>query len=220
MPVSLLPANNRSGWLLHVQTGTTLIRSLFCLICFALQVNAAEVFGQNADQNPTLLPPTPAPDSILGSVDYYAWRENDFTKRVSEAGYNINTPPYYCNYGHKYAHRFTWHIRPRLTEEGQQWLDKTLLLLQVGTEVCLLQEPLIELNPEELNRQLFQLHPQVYEAAGFFELAFRDQFAIVIRLDPSDLTSPEGRQQVVALAKGYLRAKINALIHPKKRRTD
>lgn len=189
-----------------------MIRSLFYLIFATLQVNEATVVAQNVVQNNTLLPPTPAPDSILGTVDYYAWREADFSTRAAAAGLTIKSPDYYCNYGHKYAHRFTWHIRPHLSTEGQQWLDKTLFLLQVGTEVCLLRGTLIELEPKRLNQLLFTLHPDVYAVAGFYTLPFRDQVAIVIRLDPSDLTSPEGRRQVVALVKGYLRAKLNAFI--------
>jgi hypothetical protein len=189
-----------------------LARFIFCtLLLITLQMKQI-AWTQKMDSIQLIALPTKVPDSILGTVDYYAWREADFSTRIAASGLEYDTPHYYCNYGHKYAHRFTWHIRPHLSAEGQQWLDKTLLMLQIGTEVCLLQDPFIELAPERLYQQLFTLHPQVYEAAGFFELSFRDQLAVVIRLDPSDLTSPEGRRQVVALAKGYLRAKITAAL--------
>ena len=47
--------------------------------------------------------PTPYPKALLGSVDYYKWRYNDFIKQNP----GKKAPSYYLNYGNKYIQRFT-----------------------------------------------------------------------------------------------------------------
>lgn len=152
--------------------------------------------------------PTPAPDSLYGTAAYYKWRETDFRVRCAISKNKSVIPDYYSNYGDKYVERFSLVIRNHLSQEGQHWLDETLILLQLGTEIELLSDPLIELSPQELRRDLFALHPVVYELTGFFDLSLRDQFNIVIRLDVKDLISEEGRIQTRELAKKFIRHKL------------
>lgn len=152
--------------------------------------------------------PTPAPDSLFGTTAYYKWRATDFRIRCAIANNQSPLPDYYSNYGDKYVERFSFVIRNHLSQKGQQWLDETLILLQLGTEIELLSDPLVELSPAALRSRLFALHPVIYEAAGFFDLSLRDQFNIAIRLDVKDLISKEGRIQAKALAKKFIQHKL------------
>lgn len=152
--------------------------------------------------------PTLAPDSLFGTTAYYKWRETDFRVRCILSKNQSEIPDYYSNYGDKYVERFSLVIRNHLSPEGQQWLDETLLLLEIGTEAALLNDPLVELSPQELRHRLFELHPLVYETAGFFDLSLRDQFNIAIRLDIKDLISKEGRIQAKELAKKFVLHKL------------
>lgn len=188
--------------------------SLSCLFWTMILLLQNSTLAQERDTLPQITLPNPVPDSVLGSIHYYDWRETDFQQRSRNACLELESPDYYCSYGHKYAHRFSWHIRPHLTVKGQQWLDRTLLLLQIGTEACLQSCPELELHPELLNRKLFDLHPAVYVAAGFYDLSFFDQLRIIIRLDPYDLISPEGRRQAKTLIQGYLHHKVEHFVHP------
>lgn len=188
---------------------TGFLSFLLLMVALLVQTTAA---AQERDSLPQMASPNPIPDSVLGTIDYYHWRETDFQQRSKHAGLNLESPDYYCSYGHKYAHRFSWHIRPHLSNEGKQWLDRTLLLLQIGTEACLQSRPELELQPESLNRMLFDLHPAVYAAAGFYELTFADQLRILIRLDPHDLISPEGQRQAKTLIRGYIRYKVGRIV--------
>lgn len=152
--------------------------------------------------------PTPAPDSLFGTTAYYKWRETDFRVRCAISKNRSTVPDYYSNYGDKYVERFSLVIRNHLSHEGQLWLDETLILLQLGTEIELRSDPLVELSPQELRSRLFALHPVIYEAAGFFDLSLRDQFNIAVRLDLKDLLSTEGRIQAKALAKKFIQHKL------------
>lgn len=152
--------------------------------------------------------PTPAPDSLFGTTAYYKWRETDFRVRCAISKNKSVIPDYYSNYGDKYVERFSLVIRNHLSQEGQRWLDETLILLQLGTEIELRSDPLVELSPQELRSRLFALHPVIYEAAGFFDLSLRDQFNIAVRLDLRDLLSTEGRIQAKELAKKFIRYKL------------
>jgi hypothetical protein len=152
--------------------------------------------------------PTPAPDSLFGTTAYYKWRETDFRVRCAISKNRSTVPDYYSNYGDKYVERFSRVIRNHLSREGQEWLDETLVLLQLGTEIELRIDPLVELSPQELRRRLFALHPPIYEAAGFFDLSLHDQFNIVIRLDVKDLLSKEGRIQAKELLKKFIQYKL------------
>lgn len=86
--------------------------------------------------------PTKAPDSIVGTTAYYHWRYTDCRIRNCVMGNSSSVPDYYLNYGEKYARRFNTEVRPKLSSEGQQWLDETVLLFQLATEVLVLENGL------------------------------------------------------------------------------
>jgi hypothetical protein len=159
---------------------------------------ACEFYTGNA------LLPTRAPDSLIGSDRYYRWRYTDCHVRNRVMGNSSSAPDYYLNYGEKYALRFQTDVRSKLSPEGRCWLDKTVLLFQVATETLVMTNGAAELNDRDFRRQLFDLHPKVYEATGFFDLPLRDQCIVVSHVDTKDLFSQEGFTQIRQLAKDYL----------------
>jgi hypothetical protein len=158
---------------------------------------AAEKYGEN-----TFLP-TKAPAWILGSPDYYAWRNENFLLRCKLCGRTVAAPDYYLDYGNKYATRFPVEVRPKLSPQGQDWLDKTFLLLQIATEDVLEKKGDAELDGRAFRRQLFGLHAEVYEVSGFFELPFHDKWIVLKALDLRDVISDEGREQIAMIGKAY-----------------
>ena len=83
-----------------------------------------------------------------GQLDYYRLREEDFMKR--HPGDNQGTPPdYYLGYGDKYAHRFTEHLKPQLSQAGQGWLDRTFVNLQNAMEAKPNEDPAVFAKLEE-----------------------------------------------------------------------
>jgi hypothetical protein len=148
--------------------------------------------------------PTKAPDSIIGSDRYYCWRYTDCMVRNGILGNSSSVPDYYMNYGDKYASRFTRKVRPKLSPAGQAWLDQTVLLFQLATEALIMENGTAELNDSEFRKQLFDLHPKVYEAAGFFELSLRDKCIIALHIDARDVFSREGRCQMRQIARDYI----------------
>lgn len=162
----------------------------------------------------TSLPPTTAPAEILGTDAYYQWRLHDFTLRNHVTGLAIPSPDYYLSYGDKYAHRFLHEVKPKLSETGKNWVDNTLLLLQLTNECLLLHDPEAEQHSTSFRRQLFAYHVLVYESTGFFDLSIHDKLRIAAALDFQDLISQEGLLQVKHLVFRYLRHLIrNSISH-------
>lgn len=159
--------------------------------------DAAQQYGNNT------FAPTRAPSWILGSADYYVWRNDNFLLRCRLCGKTASAPDYYLDYGNKYAVRFPTEVRPKLSPQGQDWLDKTFLLLQIATEDILMRHGDAELDSRAFRRQLFGLHAEVYEVSGFFELPFRDKWLVFKALDLRDVVSDEGREQIKAIGKAY-----------------
>ena len=146
-----------------------------------------------------IIHPTPAPEYILGSDRYYSWRAEDFKSRFME----LQMPDYYLNYGDKYVQRFKNHTRPLLSEEGQYWLDRVLLILQQFMEDKLAQIPTIELNHEAFTQFAFESHVLAYQEAGFKSLPFHDLVIIAFTPDLKDLFQLYGRRQLMELWKEY-----------------
>jgi hypothetical protein len=160
---------------------------------------AAEKYGRKA------FIPTKAPAWVLGSTGYYAWRNENFLLRCKLCGKTATAPDYYLDYGNKYATRFPTEVRPKLSPQGQDWLDKTFLLLQIATEGLLVKNDEAEFDGRAFRRQLFGLHAEVYEVSGFFELPFRDKWTVFRALDLRDVVSDEGREQIALIGKAYLK---------------
>ncbi len=148
-----------------------------------------------------IIHPTPAPEYILGSDRYYSWRAEDFKARFVDA--SIPMPDYYLSYGDKYVQRFKNQTRPLLSEAGQCWLDKVLLILQQFMEDKLMQIPSIELNHEAFTQFAFDSHVTAYQTAGFKSLPLQDLLIIAFTPDVKDLVKVNGRRQLIELWKEY-----------------
>jgi len=102
---------------------------------------------------------TPAPEKVLGSLDYYrcedkhvpevanmnpyvAGAKTDFKSRhydflarhpnAQVCGHHV--PPYYTDFGNKYIHSFTENMEPILSEQGKVWLGDARKQLQFCIE--------------------------------------------------------------------------------------
>lgn len=143
---------------------------------------------------------TPAPASVLGTVDYYRWRAADFARR--HPGQPV--PDYYLGYGDKYIHRFTDETAPKLSAKGQVWLDKARLNLQTAIEGELRRDPVafdkLEQQPRKFTRFAYGTHPNAYLKAGISGLPVRDLVAIGGTPDPKDLLTCMGLTQMAIVA--------------------
>jgi RHS repeat-associated protein len=152
--------------------------------------------------------PFKAPESILGTTEYYAWRDNDFNIRhtLSDTWYEWQPSPpgYYMGYGDKYAKRFSEQLRPQLSSAGQEWLDRALLELQNAIEQKLEIDPSIETKNGLFKEFAFNSHVEAYENAGLFNLPIRDLILIGTTPDIKDLLSPNGFKQVRQVGLDYM----------------
>lgn len=130
----------------------------------------------------------------FGSPDYYIKRYEDYCRR-----HNIKTKPeiYYISYGYKYCAQFNdLKERKVLSAQGEEWVDKTKIILQKELEQIIMANPSIEDNIEELTRAAFKTHPKAYIEGGILQLSLIDKLKIVLAIDYKDLISDLGREQV------------------------
>jgi len=119
----------------------------------------------------------PAASGIIGTCDYYTWRESNFRERHVGCGH---TPPiYYLNYGYKYCVRFGTELHPKLSAQGQLWLANARRLLQVYMEQGLARNMAIELDSERFKKFAFDTHPDAYWNAGLGNVPLSDKWKIV-----------------------------------------
>ena len=57
--------------------------------------------------------PKPADAQVLGTVDYYKFRYDDFVRRFPDK----EPPAYYMMYGDKYVRKFTGELYEKLSED-------------------------------------------------------------------------------------------------------
>ncbi len=136
--------------------------------------------------------PRLAPEEILGNVDYYKFRHEDFIRRFPDK----EPPGYYMMYGDKYVRKFTEELFDKLTEEGKVWMEDTKLKLQQAMENKLMQAPEIELDEEAFRDFAFKSHTEVYEETHAMELCLADKTAIVGCMDIRDLFGELGLQVI------------------------
>jgi len=143
------------------------------------------------------LEPTPYPKALLGSVDYYKWRYNDFIKQNP----GEKAPDYYLNYGNKYIQRFTNETNNQLSKQGKQWLVNARRNLQVAIEDKLKADPTIELRNggNDFKEFAFNSHVDAYWNAGLYKLNTVDLVAIVLTPNFKDLTSEDGMKQATEM---------------------
>lgn len=138
----------------------------------------------------------PAPREFVGTCDYYLWRHWNFLQR--HHGCRHRPPDYYVDYGYKYCVKFSLHLRPRLSEEGKSWLDKTRLLLQVYLEQELARNPNVELDNIAFRKMAFRTHPDAYWNAGLRNVPWWfDRFKIILEPDWQEWAKYDTWEQVV-----------------------
>lgn len=136
--------------------------------------------------------PQSAPGSVLGSINYYKFRHDDFIRRFPD-----QVPPaYYMEYGDKYVRKFTEELFEKLSEEGKVWMEETKLKLQQAIEDKITQEPEIELDDEAFKEFAFQSHSKVYKETHAMQLCLADKTAIVSCMDVKDLFGELGLQVI------------------------
>lgn len=175
-----------------------------------------------------ILGPRQTPESGLppaavtpGQIDYYRKRNEDFKLRHPE----LKPPSYYMGYGDKYAHRFLLTTRPEMTPQGQQWMDRTFLNLQVAMENERIKDPAafnkLEEDSKAFRHFAFGTHPKAYLDAGLADLPTSDLILIAGTPDTKDLWSKDGRDQVEQVAAqifadhgiDFLKEKANDWVH-------
>lgn len=136
--------------------------------------------------------PAPAPKHILGSVEYYKFRHDNFSKRFP----NMEPPQYYMQYGDKYVRKFTNELYEKLSEEGKLWMVDTRLKLQLEIEDKLKEDAGIELDEEAFKDFAFKSHIKVYEETHAMDLCLSDKTSIVACMDMKDLFGEMGLQVI------------------------
>ncbi len=153
----------------------------------------------------TALVPLAAPVAV-GTVDYYFNRNQDFVRRHPSPP--PSPPDYYLNYGNKYAHRFTEVLKPKLSDAGKKWVDRTFLLLQNAIE-----DRRIDLGPKfdafEQQNDAFRgfaygTHPDSYLRGGLHELPPSDLFKIATTPDAGDILNYDGIKQIIIVGLGIV----------------
>lgn len=136
--------------------------------------------------------PQSAPKTILGSVDYYKFRHEDFIRRFPDK----EPPAYYMAYGDKYVRKFTEELFEKLSDEGKAWMEETKLKLQLEIEQKLQEVPELELDDEAFKDFAFKSHTRVYEETHAMQLCLADKTSIVACMDVKDLFGELGLQVI------------------------
>lgn len=126
----------------------------------------------------------------LGKTEYYERRAKDFEERNP----GRKAPDYYREYGDKYAKRFDA-LKPELSEQGQQWLEKTKDLLQFKMESGLRSGQWDESKPEELKQKAYDSHSEAYLEAGLAELPQEDIDKVIKVVDRMDMIAPKALRE-------------------------
>lgn len=152
------------------------------------------------DDNNTTKPEKPAtgtPSTLsehYGKESYYSQRMADFNKRYP----GMTAPSYYTEYGLKYCKVFKDDTRPKLSDIGKEWVDKTMVALQVKLSEILINNPDIELDPALLEEMAFESHVDAYIECGILSLPMSDKIEILMTVDYDDLVIKEvGREQAL-----------------------
>lgn len=152
----------------------------------------------NTGTDPVTPPESNKPASLtnlIGKDNYYRVRATDFKRRHPDAP----IPSYYLNYADLYLHEFKDKTYELLSNEGKEWVTKTLVLLQEEMEKILKIQN-IELNESAFLDAAFNSHVKAYEEAGILQLSIIDKLYISMTVYPDDLLSQRGLAQVAIIA--------------------
>lgn len=112
----------------------------------------------------------PAPKELIGTRDYYIWRD-------ANAPPEIRGDNYYLNYGLRKFDDFQA-LREGASPELQAFIDRASVELQRSLERALQLNPAIELRRSDLLGAAFDTHSDAYARAGFRNLSLADQFRV------------------------------------------
>lgn len=135
--------------------------------------------------------------TAVGSLDYYAKRNADFLERHP----GEQPPPYYLEYGDKYAHAFQTGTKAKLSPLGQEWLEGTFRRLQDAIEDKRREDPAaferLESDPEAFRKFAYQTHSKAYVESGLAQLSPADLVQIGCTPGLKDLLTRDGLDQVI-----------------------
>ncbi|HEY9857432.1 MAG TPA: hypothetical protein V6D05_16935 [Stenomitos sp.] len=150
--------------------------------------------------------------SEVGGTSYYVARAKDFQRRHPD----LPVPSYYMGYGDKYVHRFTEDLAPKLSPEGQAWLARARVNLQMAFENKLKEDPAafdrLEQNDAEFMEFAYESHPKAYLEAGMEKLPLKDLVKIGMTPDLRDIMTVNGLEQVADVAAGLAARKARAYL--------
>jgi hypothetical protein len=140
----------------------------------------------------------PNPVTPDGRRTYYIDRHLDFVVRYSN---NPAPPGYYMNYGDKYINRFSDETNDLLSQEGQEWLARARINLQVAIEKEVSHNPkgFDTLEKDDGAFQSFAMgtHANAYWFAGLQDLDLFDLAHIFASPDAKDLLALDGIKQAI-----------------------
>lgn len=147
-----------------------------------------------------------SPVPAVGALTYYGARHGDFATRYAACG--LTPPTYYLGYGLKYVQRFTTETSPRLTPEGQAWLVRARVNLQVAIEGERARDgeafDRLEKNDAAFTSFAYGTHADAYWNAGLGDLNLFDLANIGLTPDMKDLLAKDGLLQVVDIGSRLL----------------
>lgn len=152
-------------------------------------------------------PVKPAPDAIMGTPEYYRYREQQY-----QTFHNTTDPQaYYMSYGYKYATKFNNNSK-NFSPKGQQWVQEVMLNLQNAMKIRLNDQDGTDLELNDENNFIkfaFKSHVDAYwneeGTVPFYDLEITDYWQIFQTIDFKDLVSPEGVKQEVKLGGRYVK---------------
>lgn len=134
--------------------------------------------------------PVPDLDSIFENASSFY----DCAELWASQGDGCGDDGYLNGYGKKYAERFYYNTRPKLSKSGKNWIDNTLVCLQHELK------EIINTNHtcEEIKDIAYDSHPYCYTENGFCsDLLLGDLIHIFFTIDGKDLLGQEGKTQII-----------------------
>jgi len=131
----------------------------------------------------------------LGKTEYYGKRAKDYEERNP----GKKAPDYYREYGDKYVKRFD-KLKPELSKEGQEWMERTKDRLQFKMEAGLRSGEWDESKPEELKEKAYDSHSEAYLEAGLADLPQEDIDRIIKVVDRMDMIDSKAIQESLEVA--------------------
>lgn len=175
-PTSYRPSTTKSG---HDSVGTVTLGPL-------TDADTGEVIipaqAPNSGDTPSFVP---APRDLLGTSEYYAWRNAN----TPESYQNDTGPNYLTEFAPKYFNKFVqldkdWGgVFPGI----HKWVNATKLELQLALEAQLRNNPALQDTRADLMRAAFRTHPDAYRQGFFGELTYLEKSIVALHLDRNDM---------------------------------